>query len=143
MNSRQTKEYWNDRARKYDEPKELVFNDVFYDEFNENVRMILSHYSDRKVLDVGCGFGRLSDMFENYIGIDFSEEMIKKAKTRYPGKTFAVLDWKNIPDKHDVIFEVMCLSSFGVTAREFYETVKDKAPIVMCLEPKKFTIFYQ
>lgn len=50
---------------------------------------------NEKVLDLGCGTGRLYEIFKNkgvdYTGIDFSEELIKIAKEKY-GDRFVVGD---------------------------------------------------
>lgn len=59
------------------------------------------------VLDAGCGYGRWADRFENYMGIDFSPDFIKKAQENYPHKIFAQENLKSLPfnDKHfDVAF---------------------------------------
>lgn len=53
-----------------------------------------------KVLDAGCGYGRLSELFKNYIGIDFSPDFIKEAKQLYPQKTFEVQDLRKLPFKN-------------------------------------------
>jgi 2-polyprenyl-3-methyl-5-hydroxy-6-metoxy-1,4-benzoquinol methylase len=47
-------------------------------------------YLKGKVLDFGCGIGKLSEYIEdeNYIGIDIDEESIKIAKKFYPNKQF-------------------------------------------------------
>lgn len=54
-----------------------------------------------KVLDLGCGNGRLLQIFEDqdieYIGIDNSEKLIKIAKEKYPQKNFQVADALNLP----------------------------------------------
>lgn len=56
---------------------------------------------DDKVLDLGCGNGRLLQIFEDqdieYIGIDNSEKLIKIAKEKYPQKNFQVADALNLP----------------------------------------------
>ena len=41
-----------------------------------------------KVLDIGCGYGRMSPYFDHYTGIDFSPDFIKEAKELHPGKKF-------------------------------------------------------
>ena len=142
-NPRTKKEYWNERARRGGSPEELVFASSFLKEYEANTRQFLSMFKDKKVLDVGCGYGRLSDLFNNYKGIDFSEEMVKLANERYPDKDITLGDTHvdNV-DKYDVIFEAMCLSSFDMTPEQFRDKYKDKAKIIMCLEPNHFSIFY-
>ncbi len=56
------------------------------------------------VIDVGCGNGRLLTGFKNkkinYLGVDFSQELIKKARLNFPGREFAegdILDLGKIP----------------------------------------------
>lgn len=48
---------------------------------------------DAKVLDGGCGVGRLSERFENYVGFDFVPEFVETAQRLYPAKTFLVADF--------------------------------------------------
>jgi SAM-dependent methyltransferase len=55
-------------------------------------RYIGSHNS---VIDVGCGFGALSDLLPDtvkYCGVDISPDLIEIAKLRYPGKEFIIAD---------------------------------------------------
>lgn len=54
---------------------------------------------DAKVLDAGCGYGRMSKLFspENYLGIDFSPDFIEKAKSKYPEYSFEVQNLKELP----------------------------------------------
>ncbi len=50
-----------------------------------------------KIIDVGCGSGRDSEMLTNSgykcVGVDFSEEMIGRAKNRIPEGTFFEMDF--------------------------------------------------
>lgn len=54
-----------------------------------------------RVLDVGCGHGRLADFLrraplENYLGIDLSPEAIRQARARHGANlTFVVADFNN------------------------------------------------
>ncbi len=139
MDERQTIEYWNERAKKGGSPQDLVYASTWFNDFDRNARQILSLFKDKKVLDVGCGFGRMSDMFTDYTGIDPSEEMIKLANERYPDKRFLITD--NLSGNFDVIFEIMSLSSIGCTAKEFSD--RHNAKVVICLEPYEFNIFYK
>lgn len=48
-----------------------------------------------KVLDIGCGYGRLCDAFDRkaYIGTDINRELLAKARELHPGYRFT-------PSKH-------------------------------------------
>jgi alkylated DNA repair protein alkB family protein 8 len=72
-----------------------------------------------KILDLGCGNGRLIEALKNkkidYLGIDNSEELIKLAQINYPNNKFLVSDILNLEnvkeissDKFDHIF---CLAT--------------------------------
>ena len=139
MNPRQSKDYWNKRVRQSTDLKAMVFADNRFDEFNRRTREALKPYQDKKVLDVGCGYGRVSDMFENYLGIDPSEEMIKLAKELHPDKKFEIGDVGSKYSGFDVAFAVMCLSSFGISAEEFAQ--RFDAPIVLVIEPEEIKVF--
>lgn len=75
--------------------------------FLENVR------SGMKVLDVGCGSGRLLSELSGrkltYLGLDFSEVLITQAKKRFPRRRFWVRDvaqkqgWSRV-GQYDVVF---------------------------------------
>ncbi len=69
-----------------------------------------------KVLDLGCGNGRLYQLFEgmsiHYVGLDQSEELIKKAQEKFPKDNFAVGDMRELPfpdDSYDIIY---CIAAF-------------------------------
>lgn len=54
-----------------------------------------------RILDLGCGNGRLLEAFEGknieYFGIDNSEKLIEMAKRKYPKANFRVADALNLP----------------------------------------------
>jgi SAM-dependent methyltransferase len=58
-----------------------------------------------KVLDIGCGYGRMAQLFTNYTGIDISPDFIALAKELNPDKKFLVADLNHLPFK-DKEFEV-------------------------------------
>jgi len=76
----------------------------------------LYHYASPgdKILDLGCGNGRLSQVFKDvdYTGVDNSERLIEIAKRTYPASKFLVEDALNLPflDNHfDKIYSIAVL----------------------------------
>lgn len=67
-----------------------------------------------RVLDLGCGNGRLFKLFENknieYFGIDVSEKMIEIAKKNYPQGKFLVADVLNLPFPQNYFNEVFAIA---------------------------------
>lgn len=54
---------------------------------------------ESSILDIGCGYGRLAPLFENYLGMDFSPDFIIEAKRLYPNKNFELQDIRKLPYK--------------------------------------------
>jgi len=69
------------------------------------IPFILSNLSKMKnnALDIGCGTGKLSNelskQYNKVLGIDISENMIKKAKKKYKNVTFKKIDIANLKSK--------------------------------------------
>lgn len=71
-------------------------------------------FPNGKVLDVGCGNGRVFEVLKekkvDYLGIDFSEGLVEEAKKRYPKAKFKVRDitkketWRGFSNQFDFIF---------------------------------------
>jgi SAM-dependent methyltransferase len=131
-----TPEWWDNRTiTRKGNLKDLIFNDDYRDQFWANVDELLSQYSKYEVADIGCGYGRFAKHFDKYTGYDFSLEMIKLANKENPEKNFYRKACLEEIDKVDVVFEVNCLHSFGVSREEFqtyYSQFARKA--VICIE---------
>ncbi len=71
------------------------------------------HVGDR-VLDLGCGNGRLVELFHGkpieYFGIDHSAKLIKIATNKYPHQNFQVFDGLKIPFKDNYFDEIYCIA---------------------------------
>lgn len=68
-----------------------------------------------RVLDVGCGNGRLLEAFKDkkidYLGIDSSQSLLERARQRYAGKRFLFGDILDLQDFGDGFFSaVFCLA---------------------------------
>jgi len=63
-----------------------------------------------RVLDAGCGYGRNSIYFEDYVGVDFSPDFIELAKEKFPDKEFMVANLKSLPFKDKEFDWAFCVS---------------------------------
>lgn len=96
------REYWDMIA------KEKTFNTPFeMDLFKKYVD------SEKYILDYGCGYGRvLKELYDygytNLLGVDFSKEMIQKAKNLYPYITFNLINGDTL-DFDDESFDSIIL----------------------------------
>jgi SAM-dependent methyltransferase len=67
-----------------------------------------------KVLDLGCGNGRLLDLFKKkniiYTGVDNSEKLIEIAKKINPGANFFVADSLNLPFQDNYFDKIFCIA---------------------------------
>ena len=87
-------------SRNYVWPDVLIFREVIKD--------------GDKLLDLGCGNGRLvgllKDIEVDYLGVDFSEELVACAKNNFPGKKFLAMDALNLNLPEKSFDVVLCVS---------------------------------
>ena len=71
------------------------YPDMGLEALNKGHRKIIKKLikQDDKVVDAGCGVGRIASWFKNYTGFDFVPEFIEAAKTLQPDKKFVVADY--------------------------------------------------
>lgn len=79
---------------------------------------VLSRYiqAGQKILDVGCGNGRFSEVVNTknaqYFGVDISQKLINIAKSRYPDQNFQIIDSPSPFPYEDNYFDaVFCLAT--------------------------------
>lgn len=104
----------------------------FYDEIAENFSSTRKYWwrdlnfirkylkSEGKVLDFGCGNGRLVDFLKEtnleYVGVDTSEKLVEIAKREYPTKSFLqIADEKTLPfgdEEFDMVFAIAVFHHF-------------------------------
>lgn len=109
-----TKEDYNLIARDYSRTRSYLPEDI------KN----LANYSfvGEKVLDLGCGNGRLFEILNNvdYFGVDLSEKLIEIAKEKYPQGKFQVANALNLPFPNNFFDKVYSISVFHhIPSRDF------------------------
>jgi 2-polyprenyl-3-methyl-5-hydroxy-6-metoxy-1,4-benzoquinol methylase len=81
--------------------------------FGVIVEVIFSLFSHPRVLDIGCGLGHLCRLIplekvDTYLGVDVSDEAVKKAQQNYPDYTFL---WSSVEELCiDTLQQVVILS---------------------------------
>ena len=139
-----TKEYWNNRVKQIPDMKDMLFLDGRREEYWTRVRHYLMGMEPGEVLDIACGYGQFAKIFKpkDYIGVDFSQEMIKLAKEKNPDYIFICQDAKTFTcEPGDYVIEVNSLRSLAMTAEQFIEKFKPYAKrAVVCLEADRFVI---
>ncbi len=85
----------------------------------EELQLFIPYIKDNfKVLDLGCGNGRLIKILEEndcqieYTGLDFSNKLIEQARESFPQYTFKVEDMNNIDYEENSFDMVFMIASF-------------------------------
>ncbi|GAA5097202.1 class I SAM-dependent methyltransferase [Chryseobacterium ginsengisoli] len=112
-------EYYDSLAKTYDENR---FGNSYgrYIDYQER-SFLTSFFKNKKyskVLDLGCGTGRLLNFATH--GTDFSEEMLNIARQKYPEKTLAKGEISKIPFNN----EFDCIFCFHVIMHQNKEETK-------------------
>lgn len=101
--------YYDTLAKDYDKDR---FENSYGKYIDKQERLFLHSFVNTKkfskILDLGCGTGRLLEFATH--GLDFSQEMIKIARTKYPEKIISVGEISDIP--FDAEFD--CIFCFHV-----------------------------
>jgi ubiquinone/menaquinone biosynthesis C-methylase UbiE len=102
-----TRQDYNRMAMLFSIKRERLTPDILY----------LKKYarSGDKVLDLGCGSGRLNKLFAgvdgiDYTGTDVSQGLISIAKKKYPDRRFILTDFFKLPFKKKTYDKIFCLS---------------------------------
>jgi ubiquinone/menaquinone biosynthesis C-methylase UbiE len=79
---------------------------------------VRSEFKDRRILDIGVGGGRttphLLEISKNYVGIDYSPQMIAQCRARYPSVSFEVCDAKDLSRFGAEAFGLVIFSFNGI-----------------------------
>lgn len=93
-----------------------------YDELGLQERLALESVADlvknKRILDIGVGGGRttraLLDLSQDYIGVDYVEEMVDRCRSRFPGVRFEHADARAMPQFADHSFDFIVFAWAGI-----------------------------
>jgi ubiquinone/menaquinone biosynthesis C-methylase UbiE len=108
-------------------------------------RGFVAKWAKGKVLDVGCGTGRMS-FLDDYTGLDYSEEMILKARKLYPNKRFIGGNAMKLPFKNNSFDTVisfrllMHLDNWKKAFKEIVRVVKKDGLIIIDTKTKLLSL---
>ena len=136
------KEYWKNRSDKQGRLT-VGFNGAnnLQQEINYNIRkdFIFSYVPDIITLDYGCGIGRYSDRFTDYLGVDITENHINIALKEHPDKDFILLPNTNYDSAIDFDFEQVFTATVlqhcsDESVSQIFESISKKNPkATLCL----------
>lgn len=96
---------YNKIAKEFSETRNQLWPEI--NSFSDYIK------KNQKILDLGCGNGRLIELIDNYqvdyLGVDYSKELIKEARKKHPNYSFKIADAVNLPfnkNDFDLIFSI-------------------------------------
>lgn len=159
MNNVSDPKFWKDRIDESPELRSSVYctNEEDWAHINKLHEQTLSELvpNNAKVLDAGCGYGRLFPFFQkkncDYRGVDISPDFIELAVNAY-GDFFSVGDLKKLPFEDEYFDVAFCISIQRMIERELgsseWELIKNEllrvSKTLVVLEysdPDKTTIY--
>lgn len=143
---KETLQYWDDRALENKDARSITHYDIHQRQFEIE---FISKYlkKDQSVLEIGCGNGYttgiINSLIANIKAIDFSPEMINRAKKEVSGENieFTVGDVRNlnIDKQYDVIITQRCL--INILSWEMQQ--EGLLNIAKCLKPGGIFIMFE
>lgn len=105
-------EFWKERIEKAQQEHFSVYvtTEPAWIKIAEIHKKICDQEIGGKVLDAGCGYGRASEWFKDYTGVDFSPDFIEKSRSKYPNKKFVLASLKSLPFQDKEFDWVVCVS---------------------------------
>lgn len=130
---------YNKIAKKYEEEYGNDLSDTPY------IDSFLEKTNGKKILDIGCGTGTLSEYIANqgFIvdAIDFSEEMLKIAKSKIKNVNFIQMDMRNININEKYNGIILAYSLFHISKKEvkkvipkYYDLLKENGVMLIILQ---------
>lgn len=111
----ENEQFWKERISEANKRGDIRYSvyltsDRDWDYLNKVHSDLIKEHLKGKVLDAGCGYGRLSQWVDDYVGVDISPDLLEYARNNYPDKTFLQADLKNLPFKDGEFDWAVCVS---------------------------------
>lgn len=111
--------------------------------------LILAKYADKvlgkRILDLGCGGGRtaffLMQLSRDYVGVDYSEQMVNVCTRRFPGREFHVCDARDLSRFKDGSFDFVLFSFNGLDSVDHVGRLKVLAEIHRVMDDQGLFVF--
>ncbi len=101
--------------------------------------------ADKNVLDIGCGSGRTTAILKNlskeYVGLDYSLEMVESCKKRFPGVCFNNGDVREMSEFKDREFDCVIFSFNGLDSVSHNDRFKGLREIHRVLKQDGLFVF--
>jgi SAM-dependent methyltransferase len=103
------------------------------------ITSVASEARGRPILDVGVGGGRTTTMLrlvsDDYIGVDYTSEMVAACRRNYPGADIRWGDVRNLSDFDDGHFQLVVFSYNGLDAIDHGDRAQALAEMSRVLAP--------
>jgi len=102
-------------------------------------------FKDKKILDIGVGGGRttshLLGISKNYIGIDYSEPMVRECARNFPDVDFRVADARDLGAFQSDPFDFVIFSYNGIDNLDHADRIKALGEIRTIVKPDGAFVF--
>lgn len=120
----------------------------------ETLKKMLPSFENKKVLDLGCGFGwhckyAVENNAMEVVGVDLSEKMLEQAKKINMDKSIkyvksSIEEFKSENQYFDVVISSLALhyvENFDLVCQSVYDMLKEKGNFIFSVEHPVFTAY--
>jgi SAM-dependent methyltransferase len=106
---------------------------------------VVEEVRDRRILDLGVGAGRtvkpLLEISQQYVGVDYVQEMVDQCRREYPGVRFEQADARSLSGFEDGSFDLVFFSCNGICMVDHTGRLAILSEVLRVLSPGGIFIF--